>query len=279
MIFISTTLYCEAEPFIKKFSLKKYNVIKKFQVFKNDEIAVIISKRGALNIASACAYIAGKFDITEYDTFINIGLCASKNKNLKTGATVLCNKIVDSGTNRDFYPDMIFRHPFEEGCLESCSGILNNEQFEELKGDIADIEGEGAAFFQSVSIFLPPHRIYCLKIVSGQLGGSEPESKKTSGLIEENLEKICSWILDIARGCAEPSDVLDENDMNYINEIACNFNLSVSMQQKLKKLAKSYKIRNDNLLLALEPFTQIYCKNKGERKIYFDKLEEQLKFI
>ncbi|MHC6180416.1 hypothetical protein ACYUJ6_11245 [Clostridium sp. JNZ X4-2] len=277
MVFISTALYCEAEPFIKKFSLKKDNSINKFQVFKNDEIVIVISNTGIVNQVSACSYIIGRFDVNKYDTFINIGLCSSKNKSFKIGNVVLCNKITDGVNNRDFYPDMIFRHPFEEGCLESFPKALDQEQAEKIKGDIMDIEG--SAFFQSVSIFLPPHRIYCLKVVFDYVHGNDIDEERIEELIEKSSEKICGWILDIAHECAKPSDILDEKDMNYINEIVSNFNLSVSMQQELKKLSKSYKIRNGNLLLALEPFTQIYCKTKYERKMYFEKLVQQLEFI
>ncbi|MCI1967421.1 5'-methylthioadenosine/S-adenosylhomocysteine nucleosidase family protein [Clostridium luticellarii] len=277
MIFISTALYSEAEPFIKRFSLKKYNSINKFEVFKNDEILLIISKTGAVNAASACSYIIGKFDVTAYDTFINIGLCESVNGKFKAGAVVLCNKIINGETGMDFYPDMIFKHPFEEGCLDSFSRASGKESPESIKGDIADVEG--AAFFESVSIFLPPHRIYCLKIVAGYLGIGNLEPAKADSLVEKNSVEICKWILDISHECAKPIDILDEKDMNYINEIILNLNLSVSMQQKLKKLCRSYKIRQDSLILALEPFTQIYCKTKQERKIYFEKLVQQLKFI
>lgn len=277
LIFISTVLHCEAEPFIKKFSLKKDRNIKKFQVFKNNEIVVIVSKKGAVNAASACAYAAGKFDMDEYDIFINVGLCVSRNRNLKKGTAVLCNKIMDSDTNSDFYPDMIFKHPFEEGCLESFPGVLDNKKLEKSKGDILD--KEGAAFFQSASIFLPAHRIYCLKIVSGYLSSGTLEEREKGSLVGKNIEEICKWMYDVARGCGKPKNVLDERDMDYINEIISNLSLSVSMQEKLKKLARAYKIRNGDLLLALEPFTQICCKTKREGKVYFEKLEQQLNFI
>lgn len=44
MVFIVTALYCETKPFIDGFALKKYNLINKFQVFKNEEIVLVVTK-------------------------------------------------------------------------------------------------------------------------------------------------------------------------------------------------------------------------------------------
>lgn len=277
MVFIVTALHYEAKPFIERFDLKRDNFVNKFQVFKNEEIVLIVSKTGAINMASACAYIIAKFEATPYDTFINIGICGSKDKTFQIGTVVLCNKIINNVTGKDFYPDMIFKHPFKEACLESFPQIVGQNDLKKVKGDIVDMEG--AAFFQAVSIFMPPHRIYSLKIVSDYLDGTNVTAEKVTELICEKSDEICSWIQDIGNECAKPKDILDEKDMNYINEIVCNFNLSVSMQHQLKKLAKGYKVRNDNLILALEPFTQICCKTKYERKMYFGKLVQQLEFM
>ncbi|QXE17959.1 hypothetical protein [Clostridium sp. 001] len=277
MVFIVTALHCEAKPFIERFDLKRDNSVNKFQVFKNEEIVLIVSKTGAINMASACAYIIAKFEADQYDTFINIGVCGSKDRTFQIGTSVLCNKIIDNITDKDFYPDMIFKHPFKEACLESFAKIVDQKDLEKIRGDIVDMEG--AAFFQAVSIFMPPHRIYSLKIVSDYLDGTNVTGEKVTELICEKSDEICNWIQDIEHECAKPKDILDEKDMNYINEIVCNFNLSVSMQHQLKKLAKGYKVRNDNLILALDPFTQIYCKTKYERKMYFEKLVQQLELM
>ena len=277
MVFIVTALYCEAKPFIDGFALKKYNLINKFQVFKNEEVVLVITKGGAINTACACMHIIDKFEANAYDTFVNIGGCGSKYSTVDIGTTVLCNKITENTSKKDFYPDMIFKHPFKEGNLESFPRIIKEEDAKHVKGDFVDMEG--AAFFQAVSIFIPPHRIYCLKVVSDYLKGESLTSLQVTELIYRNSEKICTWIRDVYKQYAKPFDILDEKDMNYINEIASNLNLSVSMQHKLKRLAKGYKLRNDNLILALEPFTQIYCKTKVERKMYFERLVWQLESI
>ncbi|MFL0196558.1 hypothetical protein ACJDU8_13475 [Clostridium sp. WILCCON 0269] len=277
MVFIVTALYCEAKPFIDGFALKKYSSINKVQVFKNEEIVLVITKGGAINTACSCIHVIDKFEANAYDTFINIGICGSKYKSVEIGTAVLCNKITENTSDKDFYPDMVFKHPFREGHLESFPKIVKEHDFKNIQGHFVDMEG--AAFFQAVSMFIPPHRIHCLKVVSDYLNSNSLTASQVTDLIYGNSEEICRWILDICHQYAKPFDILDEKDMDYINEIITNLNLSVSMQHKFKALAKGYKLRNDNLILALEPFTQICCKTKGERKMYFERLVWQLQFM
>ncbi|WP_416176558.1 hypothetical protein [Clostridium sp.] len=275
MIFLSTALYYEAKSFIDRFSLKKDNTINKFQVFKNEDIVLIITGTGAINTACACTYLISKFDANKYDTFINIGICGSVDRSVDIGSAILMNKIIDNGTGREFYPDLLYSHPFEEGCLESFDAPVKDKC--NIKGSFVDMEG--AAFFQSVSIFMPPHRIFCIKVVSDYLNNEKVTRYDVSHLIKINIDKINNWIVSIRDKTSKPKDILEEKDMDYINEIVNNFKLSVTMQHELRKLAENYKIMNENLILALEPFTQIYCTSKQEGKIYFEQLKRQLETV
>src|SRR3712207_8764527 len=85
-------MYCEAKSIIDKLNLKKDNSIKKFQVFKKDNVVLTITGIGNVYAFSATSYIAGKFNISEYDTFINIGICGTVNKNVSRGDLIIGNK-------------------------------------------------------------------------------------------------------------------------------------------------------------------------------------------
>lgn len=270
MIFIVTALYCEAKPLIEGFALKKYTFINKFQVFKNENIVLVITKGGAINTACACMHVIDKFEASVYDAFINIGICGSKNRNVPIGTLVLCNKITENMSGRDFYPDMLFKHSFKEGQLESFHKIVKEEDIENIKESFVDMEG--AAFFQAVSIFIPPHRIHCLKVVSDYLNSDGLTEAQITNLICKNFKKIYAWIKYISKQYGRTCDILSEKDIGYINEVINNLKLSFYMQHKLKKLAQGYKLRKDNLILVLEPFTQFYCNTKVERKMYFERL-------
>jgi nucleoside phosphorylase len=277
MILLATALYCEAKPFIDVFSLKKDSSINKFQVFKNDDIILVVTGTGCINMACACTYLISAFEVSKYDTFINIGICGSLDENISIGTTILCNKIINNSSKREFYPDMIIKHPFKEGSIESFSKIVEKADSKYIQGDIVDMEAAG--FFEAVSIFMPPHRIFTLKIVSDHLDSKNLNRDDVEKLIQQNSHNIVRWILNIKDNSIKPKGILSEKDMDYINEIVDNLKLSAYMQNKLKKLSGIYKLRNDNLTLALEPFTQIYCKSKHEGKMYFEGLVKQLEFF
>ncbi|MCH3963175.1 MAG: hypothetical protein LKE46_02790 [Clostridium sp.] len=272
MVFLAAALYYEAKPFIDRLNLKRDNSINKFQVFKNEDIVLIVTGTGSINAACACTYLIGRFDADKYDTFINLGVCGSVKKNINIGTAVLMNKIIDSGNDREFYPDILFSHPFLEGCLESFNQCVKIN--DSIRGQFVDMEG--AAFFQAVSIFIPPHRISCIKVVSDYLSDKLITKYDIEKLMTINSDIICRWIIEIKDGISQPNDILSEKDMDYISEIIDNLKLSVTMQHELKKIAENYKLVNENLILALEPFSQIYCRSKREGKIYFAQLKRQL---
>ncbi|WP_446899054.1 5'-methylthioadenosine/S-adenosylhomocysteine nucleosidase family protein [Clostridium sp. LBM24168] len=272
MIFLAAALYYEAKPFIDRFCLKKDSSINKFQVFKNREIVLIVTDAGSINTACACTYLISKFNADSYDTFLNIGICGSVSKKIGIGTVVLMNKIISNEDNREFYPDVLFKHPFAEGSLESFNRVVYSNS--NIKSEFVDMEG--AAFFQSVAIFMPPHRIICIKVISDYLDNKILRGDDVENLIRMNIEKISDWIIEIKDQVAKPKNIFSSKDMDYINEIAINLKLSITMQHELRKLSGSYKLINDNLILALEPFTQIYCRSKREGKIYFEQLKKQL---
>lgn len=277
MIFLSVALYREAKPFIDRFCLKKNRSINKFQVFESEDkdIALIITGTGGINTACACTYLISKFDANRYDTFINIGICGSRKKEIKIGTVILANKIINGENNNVFYPDVLFKHPFLEGSVESFSKVVEDNY--NVEGEFTDMEG--AAFFQTISIFLPPHRIISIKVVSDYLDGAKFNKDSVEYLMRMNVVSISGWIENIKSQSAKPKSILSEKDMDYISEIISNLKLSIYMQNELKKLSENYKLRNNNLILALEPFTQVYSKSKSEGKIYFEQLRKQLNTV
>lgn len=275
MIFLAAALYNEAKIFIEKFSLKRCSEINKFQVFKNEDIVLVITGTGGINAACACTYVISRFNVEKYDTFINVGICGSISKNVALGKTILVNKIMDGDSKKTFYPDILFEHPFLEGSIESFSGPVKYKQ--DVKADFVDMESAG--FFQSVSKFIPPHRIYCIKIVSDYMENCKITGDDVKKLLRMASTSIVNWIMQLKNSAIRANNILDGRDMDYIEDTAASLKLSTTMKHELKKLSTNYKVLGGNLVLALEPFTQIMCESKQEGKIYFEQLKKQLEVL
>jgi nucleoside phosphorylase len=126
MLYISTALYCEAQPFIRYYNLKKEVMDHRFQIFKNENVIVIITKTGNVNAAIGVTYLCSGRVPCPSDLFINIGVCAAYKKDIPIGTVFLCNKIIDQVTNRSYYPDVLFRHPFFESAITSSPCMINH---------------------------------------------------------------------------------------------------------------------------------------------------------
>ena len=77
MIYVAAALTAEAKPLITYFKLKRDNEIKKYQVFKNEEIILIITGSGMMQGAIGTTYLLSSLNIREEDIFVNLGICLS----------------------------------------------------------------------------------------------------------------------------------------------------------------------------------------------------------
>ncbi len=142
MILISTALYHEAKPLIQHFRLKKAILPSlqpgRIQLFTGHpsspdrEIWLVVGGTGPLAAAVATTYAltaalthlhgyAGNKPSQNGPLFLNIGICGAVRKDWPRGEAVLCHKIIHHDTGRAYFPDVLIRHPFREGVLETFS--------------------------------------------------------------------------------------------------------------------------------------------------------------
>jgi len=79
MIYIVTALKPEAQAFVDKYKLKK-NRLQNYTLFQNENIRLIISGIGITNARLATQALINNFDITDNDTYLNVGICAAPSK-------------------------------------------------------------------------------------------------------------------------------------------------------------------------------------------------------
>ena len=181
MIYICTFMYKEAVSFIKQLNLKKDFTHMKFDIFRSEEAMLVISGIGKVRAAIAVAYLLGKNEPGKFDLLANIGICGAGNPGIAVGKVFYCNKIIDNDTKMTFYPDMLFKHPFDEASIETFSKLVSRPDEESLEGYLADMEASGV--FQAASVFLRPHQLVFIKVVSDHLdvGKTDGTGSKRDG--------------------------------------------------------------------------------------------------
>lgn len=272
MIYIAAALYYEASPFIDILGLKKDMFSKHFQVFKNEDVTLIVTGTDSVSCSAAVTYMLTFYNIKNDDLFFNIGICGAASHEIKKGSIMLINKIVSHDSGKAFYPEILIKHPFFEGSIETFSKVVTS--LDSMHEDLIDMEAYGA--FKAASVFLPLQNIYILKIVSDYIDTSSISKNDVTQYMAGSAPIIINFMDDIKKVFPRRKDMFSQNEYSLLNDIAVNLKLSECMKTEFNKLSKQYKIRHGNIDQILEPYLKIICKSKNEGKIYFAKLKSKL---
>lgn len=273
MTYFLTALYYEAEDIIAHYKMKKVMEAAKFQVFKGENEVLIISGTDALKAVVAATYVMDMIKYSENDIFINIGICGAY-RNFSEGEVVLCNKLVDSFAKRSFYPDMIFKHPFREGTLESFPEIIYSGKAVNIEADIVD--QEGAFVYETAAMFLKPHNIHIIKIVSDLLKPDTVTPQKIKMLIAKSMPEIYAWLELRSNVKIENRQIIDDDEAVFLRLISKKLHLTAAMNIDFEKLSKQYKVRNGHIIDALKEYAGLKCESKNEGKKIFGQIRNRL---
>lgn len=287
MLYIVTAMYAEAAPFIKHYNLKRDRLMKRHELYVSDEkdVCLLITKLGKITAAMAVTEMLVTHEPANEDFLINIGVCGSC-----AGTHVyICNDILDHDTGRHYYPDMLYKHPFKEAGIETCSVVVNDKPF--ISMPLADMEA--AAVFQAAASFFPPHRMAFIKIPSDNLETSQVTKESVTGVIEENLAVICEWLNNISNLNANNSNtnigdnvttkysLLDTpvtflpSEQTLFDDLADRLNLSVTMKEQLRQLFIYRKLTKGNLDGIVLPEIPAGRITNQKRTILFEQFRQQ----
>lgn len=303
MIYIFTALYCEAQVFIKHFNLEKNLGNTRFQQFYNDKSGIILTITGVGEIAAASAVcsVCTECGPKEGDVLFNIGICAhAKGKN----GIFLCNKIVEYSTGKTFYPDILYRHEFEEEVIvtgmlpfdgndigaetnnasdffplndgNGYMGLTNVTSFENL------YDMEAAAIYQSGSYFLGPHQMVFLKVVSDGGVQKEVSAKRTVNLMETYKEDVCGFIMQLLKEefmNGQKGDGFLNKKEKIAEKLCRDLHCSKVMEDLLRQHIRYLELEGvDYVSVIQEMYGEglLPCKDKRGGKIIFEEFKRRL---
>ena len=274
MIYVAAALTAEAKPLITYFKLKRDNEIKKYQVFKNEEIILIITGSGMMQGAIGTTYLLSSLNIREEDIFVNLGICGAVKEIFQVGDIVLCNKITNNGNGKSFYPDMLFRHKFKEGTLESFFHVVDKSMESEIKGELVDMEGAG--IYEAASLFFSQHQINIIKIVSDYLDTTGITVEKVTHIVESGILSIDEWLNERKKFNVSDKEIFTLNEKDIMNMVEKNLRLTESMHYEFMELMKHYKIQNKSIENIILKYSDIKIKDKREGKINFERIRKEI---
>ncbi|MFZ7134175.1 MAG: hypothetical protein ACOWWR_17660 [Eubacteriales bacterium] len=273
MIYLCISTYDEAIPFIQEFNLKKDVQSCKFQIFKKDEVVLIISGRGKVSAAIAVTYLLSKHQRKDSDILINIGICIDKKEIKDSERIYLVNKIIDQDMGKTFYPDMLFKHPFQEIAIQTDS-LLSDKEDHQMEEHLSDMEASG--IYQGATRFLKSHQVVIIKVTSYEgINHKKLIKDRIMRLMEEKAKEIIPWIIQV-RGFSCYKHGLTHEDFILAQHVAKNLKLTSTISSQLEQLLTYYKLRYGDITNLMREYAQIECKTKNEGKRIFAELKGRL---
>lgn len=272
MIHIFTALYPEAKPLIQALSLKKRAAQTHYQQFLSEEgdLSLTITGVGPMQAAAVTASVLTDFDAGASDQLLSLGTAAALTA--CPASMYHVNKITEAATKRDFYPDMLLNTGLTEASLITGAKLLaaqdtwaQVEAQQDMKSwqdttddSVSDILGdrlaaprlydmEAAAVYQAASMFLGPHQMNFVRIVTDR-GLSESEAVAPQALaahvtacVEQQVDTIVA-VVDKLRAltAAEATEhhVLTENERQLVDKLIADAHFSKVMADECVQLIR-----------------------------------------
>ncbi|PJZ28561.1 phosphorylase [Leptospira kmetyi] len=249
MIFISVALFPEAKPLIETLGLKILRDKNPFPVYQKENHTLVISGMGKIYSAMSVAFLLNEFkeSIADSSWIFNFGICGAPKEFSEIGKSFLIHKITDEGSQRNVYPDILFKSPIPESTLLTVDKPVFENETSTLPNALVDMEAYG--FFQASRKFFSGDRIRIVKTVSDHF--TKLESSQGLGIadtislrISEELPNLIS-ILSIPISNQREAD-LEKEETAVLLQMTEILRLSETETIQLKDWMIGYKIRTGN---------------------------------
>lgn len=275
MVYVFCAFYGECSGLIKHYNLKKRQTDKyyRFDVFENENqpVRIILTGQGSVMAAAAVSGAASFFGIKAEDAIINVGTCAG---DYEPRQVFICNKITEEATGRTFYPDMILRSSLPERELVTAPVVIRKSIYEYANKDshsMALYDMEAAAIYQAANLYVGPHRMGFVKVVSdnGDIEGLTPDFIK--GLMAEAVDEIASYV-----------DMFVTDAGNWHNDRLDAFDkLNSGKNNSIQQQHMEHYSLNDDMCRAEEStqFTNQLCKDLHCSKVMENQVRQLIKYL
>ena len=281
MVYVFCAFYGECSGLIKHYNLKKRQTDKyyRFDVFENENqpVRIILTGQGSVMAAAAVSGAASFFGIKAEDAIINVGTCAG---DYEPGQVFICNKITEEATGRTFYPDMILRSSLPERELVTAPVVIRKSIHEYANKDshnMALYDMEAAAIYQAANLYVGPHRMGFVKVVSdnGDIEGLTPDFIK--GLMAEAVDEIASYVDMFV---ADTHDMCRaEESTQFTNQLCKDLHCSKVMENQVRQLIKYLSLEGTDYMTYINKLYnegRLPAHDKKNGKVCLDEIKREL---
>ena len=267
---ILSALKSESQPFIKFYNLEKDRRFS-FPVFRNKDLYLVGIGVGKKHIEKRVNDFIQKMGKSPIQ-FINVGLAGGKKSIHTIGDIFIVNKIKDENSKKFYFPDILYKHSFQEsGVTTVCKEITNGgAEFSNL------VDMEASEIFKVCSKLSSVHNLIFIKVVSDYMDKSFGNFDKDhfSTLMKLNLKEIDALIKKSNLSDIGSHEILNDYDKKWLLQTIKILRLTKTQSLLIEKYFKGKKIRDPSYL-----YPNISTNKPGtkfERNQIFQKICEKL---
>lgn len=281
MIFIFTAIYPEAKPLIQVLKLKKKAEESHYQQFVSEaqDLTLTITGVGPMNAAMVAASVLTAYGAGPEDQLLSLGTAAelSGEHRDERGCAVAMyhiHRITDKESGRSFYPDMLLYTGLSEASVVTGTELLQRpdvtiNKSQRTQTDTLDVEEkaqeisteasmprmteeilydmEAAGVYQAASMFLGPHQMNFLRIVTDQgltaseLADPKALSEHVTECVASQVEKlleIVDKLREISGGKEQSGPAARENVEPAVDRLILDAHFSRVMADECRQLLR-----------------------------------------
>jgi len=225
-------LSAEALPVIKYFKLKRVHDISVFEVYRKDNVQLIISGIGKQNAAVAVGYLAGISETDSIQAWLNAGIAGGEAA--KLGEAVLANVIRDEESGYTYYPSICFDTEITQTKIATINKPAENYR------DDALYDMEASGYYAAASRFSPSELVHCCKIVSDNTdqGIDHINKESVTAMIDDQIDVIVKLGQELAKLGAQL--VPEENIEKIFSSLTGQFHFTTTQKNRLKILLQNW---------------------------------------
>lgn len=270
---------------------------------EEQQICLTITGTGEITAATVVAAVCAMGHVKAGDIFVQCGICAGAEQ--KKGVAYLCSKITEEATQKTFYPDILYRHPFPEAAVVTGMNVRRKASVSEehvcQKADmpqntdtanpvkLCDTElynielydMEAAAGYQAAHHFSV--RIRCFYKIISDNGVQEKMSADTvRELVQAQIGQIAQAVERFAaaeRDYAREQQVLSQEEQRQAERLSHDMHCSAVMEAELFQLLKYCRLSGidyEDIIRDGYAAGSLPCKDKKEGKRCLEQLRKEL---
>ncbi|MBN2340041.1 MAG: hypothetical protein JXR45_01055 [Deltaproteobacteria bacterium] len=244
--------------------------------FENDANFLAVTGVGKARCAAVTGAALSQFDSHSIGAVVNIGIAGSTDRRHRVGDLLLINKITEAATGRSYFPDMLCATQIPEECLTTVDTVVNEHVTAIPENGLMDMEAAG--FYEAASLFVGPHKIICLKMISDHLSNlSKISPVQMRQALLQNMPQVAEYVTAVLQCNAQTNAIeLQPDHMAYLNQLKSKLRITQTQYAVLSDAVRRFINAHPQQPLPDVHLTISTKLQKKQRNQIVDELTQQL---